>query len=358
MKRLRLKDIGERKLVEWLVDRIRPGPNTILPLGDDCAALSLGVGDLALATTTDPCPTPVTWLLGGRRYFDYGWYSVLINLSDLAAVGARPLGVQLSIIAPPEMAFAEFADFFAGAEALARRLHCPIVGGNLKDGREFVVDGSAFGVQKRDRLLRRGGARAGDAVCVAGETGLFWPVVLARSRGLRLPGHVSANRKLRILRPVPKVEIASGLARAGIATSCMDVSDGLFFTFQEMARRSGVDFVVDLRAFRLSPWARALCQTLDVDPLRVLRGWGEWQLVLTIPPASLRLAKRIAAGSRTRLTVVGTAAKGSGLIFGRTDGPPRPLNVIDSERFTKYSIFTHPLEKYIRLLLETPLYAG
>ena len=102
--------------------------------GDDAAIIDLSLAEEDLVVTTDPCPVPMAWTLGFDDYYYYGWLLATINLSDLAAMGATPVGLVNSLVLPPETTVASFERLLDGFDESCERAGAIALGGNIKEG--------------------------------------------------------------------------------------------------------------------------------------------------------------------------------------------------------------------------------
>src|SRR5712692_10687924 len=112
----KLSELGERKLVEWLKRFLRNhsflSKGVVVPIGDDCGGIRIPRTGSVLVTTTDPCPLPLAHRIGfSKDLFDMGWYTAVINLSDIASMGAEPLGIMASVKAQNDMRLDELKRF-------------------------------------------------------------------------------------------------------------------------------------------------------------------------------------------------------------------------------------------------------
>jgi thiamine-monophosphate kinase len=192
------------------------------------------------------------------------------NLSDLAAMGARPLGFLWSLAAPPDQLLGTVLGLARGMLVAAAAHGCPLVGGNVTRAGELSLTLTALGAVAAGRALRRSGARPGDRLCVTGTLG---GQALARARGR--------------VRRVPQPRLAAGraLAREGWASACIDVSDGLLADLGHLCRASGVGAEVDpLRVPRPRGFAAA-CRAIGCDPERfALAGGEDYELLFALRP--------------------------------------------------------------------------
>lgn len=357
---LTLRDLGERRIVqELIVPRFPPLAEHILGLGDDCAVLPPPQVGHALVVTTDPCPEPVVCLLEDTDLYHWGRMTALINVSDLAAMGAQPLGLLVSTIMPETMPVADYTRFLDGLAEASTEWSCPVVGGNIKDGPAFTATGSALGVIRPERLLRRSGAAPGDRILVIGEMGLFWAAVLTRllpDTRLGPPGQDVLDAAL--YRPVARIREGIALAEEGGVTACMDSSDGVGGCLQELALVNDADIVVDKRRLRPHPAVVQVAAAAGIDVHKLLLAWGDWQLVATAVPAAVERITARMASLGTPVADVGEVREGKGTVWLADEHQRGPLTNLASERFCRTSMFTHGLESYLDLLRTSPLILG
>lgn len=212
----------------------RPVRHAALGVGDDCALLAPRPG-MQLAISSD-------MLVEGRHFFAdvdpeaLGHKALAVNLSDLAACGAKPLAFTLAL-ALPRADEAWLAGFSKGLLALADAHGCELVGGDTTQG-PLNICITVFGEVPAGQALLRSGARAGDDIYVSGTLGDARLALEALLGHIHLPGELLAQARQRLERPTPRV--ALGLALRGIASSAMDVSDGLLGDFGHILKASGV----------------------------------------------------------------------------------------------------------------------
>ena len=246
--------MGEFDLIErFFKQKAAPTPanqaqtatnSIVLGIGDDCALLQPAPG-MQLAVSTD-------MLVEGRHFFAdvdplaLGHKALAVNLSDLAAMGATPLAFTLALALPPARAQdAAWLDAFSdGLLALAGAHGCALVGGDTTAG-PLAICITVFGQMPAGQALRRDGAQAGDELWVSGTLGDARLALGALRGEWTLPAAALAAARQRLERPTPRV--ALGLALRGIATSCIDVSDGLVGDVGHILKASGVGAVIEIQ---------------------------------------------------------------------------------------------------------------
>jgi thiamine-monophosphate kinase len=351
-----LSHLGERRLLEK-IRQIIPSPQKdyiVLGIGDDCAALRLPSEELVVVTI-DPCPTPVISLLGDEDPWYHGWFSMIINLSDLGAMGAKPLGILLSVEAPETMSVADFERFYAGILDTAMAYDCPVIGGNLKDSPRFNCIGTALGTVSPDRMLRRDAARPGERVVVLGEMGCFWAGVIHRLKRIQLPQADRERLLQNLKRPKPRVREGRRLSEFGLSRCAMDSSDGLTTCFYEIARSGkDIDLHLDLAKVQPDPGVLNVANAFDIDVRKLLFAWGDWQLVTTVEEKHFDQLRAVMAELGCPVTDVGWITSGKGNVWVHDHQETRRLTYLASERFTRQSYFSYGLESYLRTLINTP----
>lgn len=274
----------EFDLIELLRQRVHePREDVRVGIGDDGAVLMPPAGQ-ELVAAIDTMVEGVHFLPGTASE-DLGWKSLAVNLSDLAAMGAEPAWALLSLTLPK--ADAAFVRGFAeGFAQLAREHHVALVGGDTTAG-PLAVSVAVQGFVPPGAALRRDGAHVGDLVLVTGWLGDATAGLHAlRELPLDDPARGALRRTLieRLNRPVPRVR--AGLALRGLASACVDVSDGLLADLGHVCAASGVGAELDAKLLPRSPALRELhgqAQALEF----ALVGGDNYELCFTVPPHHL-----------------------------------------------------------------------
>ena len=346
-----LGDLGERNIIDELL-RPRYG-REVASFGDDCALIDFspetGGG---IVVTTDPCPVPAAQKLGFDDLYYYGWLLATINLSDLAAAGARPIGMLSSLILPSTMHVHAFLRFLDGLDDCCASVDTHVIGGNLKEGPEIQVSGTAIGACD-GAPLSRSGAHPGDVVAVVGDLGNFWAGYLCRQRNLGLTEDTQDYLLMNVLTPAPKVAVGRALNQVRCLTACMDNSDGLYPSLLGLTGGTmGVD--LDFSECRFDVEVLEVCDELNVDPIRLCLGWGDWQLVVTMAEDKEATAEEVCRLSNSKFNRIGRVTDMAGTFQIVMAGARRPIPRLDSQRFAPDSWFTAGLDSYINSMLSTP----
>jgi thiamine-monophosphate kinase len=278
--------------------------DVLLGVGDDAALVRPPAGlELALAADT---------LVEGVHFpsslspEDIGHRVLAVNLSDMAAMGAEPAWALLTLTLPraePEW----LRGFSGGLHELARRHGVQVVGGDTTAG-PLTATIAMVGFVPPGQALRRAGARPGDEVWVSGTPGDAAAGLACLMGRLDGPGPVLEPLVQRFTRPEPRVPL--GLVLRGVATACIDVSDGLAGDLGKLCAASGVGAQLDSTSL---PRSAALRAAVDPEAARrhVLAGGDDYELLFTLPPGTD--AAGLERGSGVALTRIGTIVAGYGL---------------------------------------------
>ena len=293
-----------------LIDRFfkRTASRNPLGIGDDCALLAPAPG-MQLAVSSD-------MLVEGRHFlstvdpFKLGHKALAVNLSDLAACGAKPLAFTLAL-SMPSADEAWLEPFSRGLLALAEEHGCELVGGDTTRG-PLNICITVFGEVPQGQALLRSGAHAGDDLYVSGTLGDARLALEAFRGSLSLPAGTFEAARARMEQPTPR--IALGLALRGIATSAIDVSDGLLGDLGHILRRSGVGARVDADAAArtmAAPRGGAVDEELRLE--YTLSGGDDYELVFTAAPSQREAVAAASRESATPVTRIGTIEAEPGL---------------------------------------------
>jgi thiamine-monophosphate kinase len=316
--------MGEFDLIERFFRR--PVQRSPLGIGDDCALLAPSAG-MQLAVSTD-------LLLEGRHFLStvdpqrLGHKCLAVNLSDLAACGARPLAFTLALSLPS--ADATWLEAFArGLLALADAQGCELVGGDTTRG-PLSVCITVFGEVPGGTALLRSGARPGDDLWASGTLGDA-RLALEVFRGLAgVPGPVFEAARLRLEMPQPRVQL--GMALRGLATAAIDLSDGLCGDLRHLVAASGVGATLDAAALRermAGGFALDSAQRLDL----VLSGGDDYELCFTAPTAMRAAVQEAAQRCATPVARIGCIESTPGLRLQDGAGAPVPLRHASFDHF-------------------------
>jgi len=279
----------------------RPTPGIDLGVGDDAALVSISP-DHQLAISVD-------MLVAGRHFFAdadperLGHKCLAVNLSDMAAMGAKPTWFTLSL-ALPEMNEAWLSSFSRGMFALADQFNLPLIGGDTTRGPLSISIQIAGEVPKGRALLRRG-AQLGDDVWVSGPLGAAAAAVMHRTGRVVLDTNTARRCDLRLDLPQPRVQL--GLALRGLAHSALDISDGLIGDLAHICEQAGCAAIIDFKNVPQAIELNELSSGLICEA--VLAGGDDYELCFTAPVVNRDAIERLGVSLNTPLFRVGTITR-------------------------------------------------
>ncbi|MEO8312924.1 MAG: thiamine-phosphate kinase [Caldimonas sp.] len=298
-----MPDLGEFELIERFFTR--PARRATLGVGDDCALLQPTPGT-TLAVSTD-------MLIEGRHFLStvppdrLAHKALAVNLSDLAACGAKPVAFTLAL-ALPRADEAFLAAFARGLFALADREACELIGGDTTRG-PLAVCITVFGELPAGSALLRSGARPGDDLYASGTLGDARLALEAFRGQVTLDADAFAQVRRAMELPAPRT--ALGMRLRGVATSAIDISDGLTGDLGHLLRRSGVGACVDVDALPRS--AVLAAQPLELQRECLLAGGDDYELVFTAMPSRRDAVLAAAAAAGIAVARIGRIEAGESL---------------------------------------------
>lgn len=250
--------------------------DTTLGIGDDCAVSRVPLG-YELVSCIDT-------LVAGRHFpndtdpFAIGFKSVAVNLSDLAAMGARPFGILLALSLPAALANDDFlGNFTRGISQICTQFGVELIGGDTTRSPILTISVTALGSVPQGTSIQRNGATIGDVICVSGEIGSANFALMQILQGHQAP--------LRSALDLPQPQVTLGQSLRGYASAMLDISDGLGQDLGHILAASGVGAAIELEKI---PTHNAL-KTLPNDKKwqHILNGGDDYQLLFTISPDKL-----------------------------------------------------------------------
>ena len=311
----------------------RPAKQAAMGVGDDCALVNPSPG-MQLAISSD-------MLVEGRHFFSdvspysLGHKALAVNLSDLAACGATPVAFTLAL-ALPSIDETWLQEFSRGLWALADSHGCELIGGDTTQG-PLNICITVFGEVPRGLALLRSGAQVGDDIYVSGTLGDARLALDALQGKIELPPEVLAQARLRLEQPTPRV--ALGKALRGVATSAIDISDGLAGDLGHILKASGVGAQVDVEvtmnliaAHAYIYWSKAVFDTQKQLQI-AFSGGDDYELAFTAPPAARQTVQAAAASSQTPVTRIGVIESEPGLRLFDAQGQLIPARFASFDHF-------------------------
>ncbi|NNL85599.1 MAG: thiamine-phosphate kinase [Myxococcales bacterium] len=313
---MQLRELGEFALIDQIAREAQRDATSAgavrLGIGDDAALLRPNASE-EVAISVDASVEGVHFELGVMTPRRIGAHALIAALSDLAAMGARPLGALLSLAAPAKSDAHSIRGILRGAVRTGSDHRCPVVGGNLTRAREISLHVTVVGAVRRGRALVRSKAKPDQRVLVTGRLG---EAALADARRAR----ASAGSRARVPLPQPRIEAGRRLTRISGVGACIDLSDGLASDLRHVLAASGVGAEIDLATLPRRRGFDRACRALGLAPEAALVGFGEdYELLFT----ATRRAPSAAAFAKTLglpVTEIGIITK-KGLRWRNGDVP-------------------------------------
>lgn len=305
-------DFGEKKLISEIIrPTFNPSNNPNLA-GDDCAVFEVPPGS-KVCVSTDRVPADlISFKLGILDYRQLGYYLAVLNLSDLAAMGADPVGLLLNLGLPRAMKISSFRLLIAGVQSACRKYNIQVMGGDISSASELSISATSIG-QSGDKILRRTGTEIGDRIYCSSWVGLtataFKYFLDAKPQGLLLPDDLEnlLNNQFR----EPAAAFDTGRCLRGLArrVSAMDNTDGFGQTLLELANINSSRFVIEAGLLPIHPVTYQVADFLEVDAISLALGPGaDFQIMGTVD-AGADDVDVLSSG----ITLIGTVTPGQGV---------------------------------------------
>jgi thiamine-monophosphate kinase len=322
-----LSELGEFGFIDRIASLADDDPRVVVGIGDDAAALDLGGPELVIVTTD-------AHLQG--RHFDLawmtprevGWRAGAAAISDIAAMGARPVAVFCSCALPPAWPADQAEELLAGLNEVASSVDAVLAGGDTVAGEQVALDVVVIGSVPRGQELLRSGARPGQVLAVTGALGATGAALalFATSGPEALAREALAPVRERFVHPHPRIEAGRAIAASGRATAAMDISDGLAQDAGHMADRSGVAVVIEAARVPVADGCAPIADEIGGDALTwALTGGEDFELLVALDEDQVAALSEMFAVAEVGLTVVGRVEEGAGVTVIGPDGQPMEL---------------------------------
>ncbi len=297
------ESLGEKEIIRIIASRLEM-PETFVPFGDDVSAISIDENKLAVLKTdmlvgkTD-VPPGMSLRQAARK-------AVVMNVSDFAAKGVKPLIILVSLGFPRGLKEEDVNEIGEGLNEGAREYGAYIIGGDTNEASDLIISCSLLGFSSKERIISRFSARPGDIVAVTGKFGKTAAGLRILMEGLSVPKEIEESLKEAVLMPKARLKEGIALSRTGGLTASIDSSDGLAWSLYELSDASNVGFIIN--NVPIAEEALKFARIYDLDPWDLsLYGGEEYELIVTIKPEfweKAKIAVRKSGGSLIRIGVV------------------------------------------------------
>ncbi|UCG68141.1 MAG: thiamine-phosphate kinase [Thermoplasmata archaeon] len=301
---MNLRDLGERKAQELIRDILLNNTIDNADMMDDCAVVEFG--DDYLLVTTDMI-SKSTHIPENATFWQTGWHLVAINLSDIAAMGGKPLGLVVALGLPRIFDLGSLQKIVDGMNSCASKFGTCILGGDTKEAETLTLSGCAVGSVAKSEIMLRKGAKPGNIVAVTGKSGGAGAAYYALKNDINQDNSVK-----NLLEITPRIQEGRVLAKTKVVTSCMDISDGLASSIHQMGILNRVSFQLDFDQIPISSEAEAVSKSLHL-PIEelVLYSGGDYELLITIDKDKMEDAKEALSEIGTKISPIGIVEEGT-----------------------------------------------
>ncbi len=315
MVEIKLFELGERKIIELFLSNLEKCKG-LVGLSDDAFAIEFEgnclVGSIDMISQSRHIPREMT-------PEQIGSYAINASLSDIASMGAKPLGLLISLGLPKELDESFLKKLSKGISKACREHNTCILGGDTKDHKEIVVTACALGIVEKENLLTRSNAREGDLICVTGKIGSAPAGFYCLNFGINISKFIKHALE-------PRARVKEGILLSKYANACMDISDGLAYSLHEIAERSKKGFVIYKEKIPVDKEIYKVAELVDINPEEMIlyRG-GDYELLFTISEDNIKKIKgkiditpigRITANEKERKMIT---EKGEEILDSRSD---------------------------------------
>ena len=310
-------ELGERGFLASIRNYVTMVKGARLDFDDDASDFPI-CADQSMVVNVDTFVRSTDWL-PGMTAAQVGRKTAVMTLSDLAAKGAKPICMMLSLCVPEDYDVTEASELVRGFSQYGLKAGIPFIGGDMGMASDVILTGIAMGNVTPDRIVTRRGAQVGDIIAVTGTFGFTSVAYEILLRDFKVEADLKKEALLAAYKPAINLEIVPALTARGAVTASMDSSDGLGITLHTIAAQSKVCFVIDeLPAARgVEVFARL---HLMNEMKFVMQGGEEFLLVLTIPESKYDEADEIAQSLHVPLMKIGYVQKGTGVVYESREG--------------------------------------
>jgi len=284
-----VEELGERKIINLILECLDHMPNMPVPFGDDVSAIDIGHGKLAVIKTdmlvgkTD-VPQGMSLRQAARK-------AVVMNISDLAAKGVPPFALLASIGIPRGLSRKDIQQIGKGLNAGAREHNAYVLGGDTNEASDLMISCSVLGICQKRYLIRRSGAKPGDYVAVTGFFGKTASGLKILTENFSAPPEIRGELVNSVFMPHARLREGLALAQTQAATSSIDSSDGLAWSLHEISLASNIGFLVD--NLPIAQEVEEFAKIHGLNPVELsLYGGEEYELLVTIQPKLWQDAKK------------------------------------------------------------------
>lgn len=327
MTQSKISDFGEKRLIHEFIRPLFNPSNSIGGVGDDCAMIELDNGQVCLFSTDRVPSDLIAFQLGLIDYYGLGKYLACLNMSDIAACGGKPQSLLLNLGLPNDFGYEDFKAICNGFGDVAGKYGFSVLGGDITASNELSISATAVGTSTRRSVLTRRGAKEGDSIFISKPLGITpaffaYYLQLGNNKSLLLPSEIDllANHFGNM---EPLISFGLQLSESGLCTSCMDNTDGVGQSLQELADENQKAFVLFDKLVKYPDIVIKIANSQNKKPLELAFSAGvDLSLVGTLQGKWTQ--KRAEEVFGENVTIIGIVDQGNGVHL-ETNGQRKAL---------------------------------
>jgi len=324
-----VSELGERRIIDIILECLDIMPSMPVPLGDDASAVE--IGDEKLAVIKSDMLVGKTDVPAGMSLRQSARKAVVMNISDLAAKGVKPVAVLSSLGLPRGLKEDEIREIGFGLNEGAREYGAYVVGGDTNEASDLVISCSVLGFCDKGAFVKRNGASPDEIVAVTGSFGKTASGLRILMEKIPAPAEIRDVLVESVLMPKARLREGLALAHSGAATSSIDSSDGLSWSLRELSKASNVGFIIE--DVPIPREVKKFAKSHNLNPTELaLYGGEEYELVVTVKPELWDTASKAVAKFGTQLNKIGRVTEERKILL-RTHGGEIPMLAKGWEHF-------------------------
>ena len=340
-----LSDSSEFRLIQAIKRQssIGPGYSSLLKgIGDDAAIIQF-IQNEHLLVSTDLCIEGIHFDLKLTSFREIGYRAIIANLSDIAAMGGIPRYVLTSVAIPSTSSLTNVQALYRGLLSCCHQYKLQLIGGDTSASKKGMFLGvTILGTVESSGALPRDGAKIGDHIYITGTLGDSWAGLKLLHKKRNHPTHhlekrISQFLINRHLRPTPRIDIGRWLSTHRLATSAIDLSDGLSGDLGHICQESGVGAMIDATKIPISAQCRSFARRKHLNPTTIaLEGGEDYELLFTVPAHYQTQLQEIESLYGVQITSIGTITpRKCGMRIKVGNGSSHPLVPTSYDHFRK-----------------------
>ena len=319
--------------MELIIQQLKILPHVkVGPGKGDAAVLDLGIKNYIVITTD--MMTKKTHIPKEMTARQIGKNIITMTVSDLAACGATPAGIVVSLGLPPNYETSFTKEIARGMNEAALEYGTCVVGGHTGQSDRLILTGTGVGIVPKEQLLTRGGTKPNDIVAVTGPIGSAAAGLQILLKGLKIKQREKSVLLKATLEPMARVKEACALAESNCLSAATDITDGLAWSLHELSVMSNVGFIINEKDLPILPSVKKVAKIIDCDLINLVSYiGGDYELLLTIKPNKWEIAKKTINKVGGQIFKIGVTRKERELKIIRVDGMVQNLQLKGYDHF-------------------------